>query len=34
MEQPLAEVLRERDEGLSQLRVAGVPYLTAHSLPP
>ena len=33
LERPLAEVLRERDEGLSRLRVAGVPYLTLHSCP-
>jgi pimeloyl-ACP methyl ester carboxylesterase len=33
LERPLAEVLRERDEGQRRLRAAGTPYLTLHSCP-
>jgi pimeloyl-ACP methyl ester carboxylesterase len=33
LERPLEDVVRERDEGLSQLRMAGTPYLTLHSYP-
>ena len=33
LERPLEDVVRERDEGLSQLRTAGTPYLTLDSCP-
>jgi pimeloyl-ACP methyl ester carboxylesterase len=33
LERPLAEVLRERDEGQRRLRAAGTPYLTLHARP-
>jgi pimeloyl-ACP methyl ester carboxylesterase len=33
LERPLEDVVRERDEELSQLRTAGTPYLTLHSCP-
>jgi pimeloyl-ACP methyl ester carboxylesterase len=31
LERPIEEAVRARDEGLSQLRTAGTPYLTLHS---
>jgi pimeloyl-ACP methyl ester carboxylesterase len=33
LERPLEEVVRTRDEWLSQLRAAGTPYLTLHACP-
>jgi hypothetical protein len=33
LERPLAEVLRERDEGQSRLRAVGTPSLTLHACP-
>jgi pimeloyl-ACP methyl ester carboxylesterase len=33
LQRPLAEILRERDEGLGRLRAAGIPYLTVHACP-
>jgi pimeloyl-ACP methyl ester carboxylesterase len=33
LERPLAEVLRERDQGHRRLRAAGTPYLTLHPCP-